>query len=53
MKTTITCTVDSDIKEKAMPIIQNKLHTTISKLVNDALIKVLSDDNSNQDAPKV
>jgi len=40
MKTTITLTVDADAKEKAMPIIQNSMDTTLSKLVNDLLIKI-------------
>lgn len=41
MKTTITITVDSEVKIKAMPIIQNKLNRSLSSMVNDFLLEII------------
>ena len=43
MKTTITLTVDGDMKEKAMKIIKIKFRTTLSHLVNKMLIDIVKD----------
>lgn len=43
MKTTITLSVDGEIKQAAMPIIQNQMDTSLSCLVNDMLKKIVAE----------
>ncbi len=43
MKTTITLSVDGDIKQEAMPIIQNKMRSSISRLVNEMFYKIVEE----------
>jgi len=49
MKTTITLCVDADVKEKVMPIIQNQMNTSLSKVINEMLKRIIErnkEDNS-------
>lgn len=41
MKTTITTTIDTELKKKVMPIIQNKMKTSLAKVVSDRLVEIL------------
>jgi len=47
MKTNLTICVDGEIKEPAMKIIQNKMNTTLSSLVNNMLKKIISKEDKN------
>lgn len=42
MKTTITLSIDSDIKIKSMDIIQNKLNRSFSSYVEEKLKELIS-----------
>jgi len=42
MRTTITLTVDGETKEKAMPIIQNEMNTSLSQIVDKQLKKIVN-----------
>ncbi len=41
MKITITLTVDKKIKQEAMPIIQNKMRSSVSRLVNEMFYDIV------------
>ena len=41
-KTTITLSVDADVKEQAMDIVQNKMNTTLSGFVNTKFIQLVN-----------
>lgn len=45
MRTTITTSVDAELKAKAMPIIQNKLNSSIGKILDKAFEKVIVEDS--------
>lgn len=48
MKTTITTTIDTELKSKVMPIIQNKLNSSVAKEVSKAFQKILDDNNEEK-----
>lgn len=52
MKTPSTILLDQEVKEKAMPVIQNKMKTSLSRLVNEMLIKLLEKQNANNTIKK-
>lgn len=41
MRVTITTTVDYELKEKAMPIIQNELKTSIGRVLDDKFEEII------------
>lgn len=45
MKTTITVSVDGEVKEEAMKIIQNKMNSSLSKVINDRLKEICELEN--------
>lgn len=46
VKTTITTTIDTELKEKAMPIIQNKLNKTFAQVFSEALKRVIEEEEN-------
>lgn len=43
MRTTITTSIDGELKEKVMPIIQNKLNKSVSSVLTEAFEKILKE----------
>jgi len=48
MKTTITISVDGEIKDKAMKIIQNEMNTSLSAVVNKKLHNIVKKAENKQ-----
>lgn len=46
MKTTITTTIDTELKTKAWPIIQNKLKKTMAQVFTEALEKIIKENEN-------
>lgn len=40
-KVSITLSIDLDVKRKVMPIIQNKLNTSVSAYVNEKFVELI------------
>lgn len=48
MKTTLTITIDADVKQKAMAIIENKFNSNISAEINQLLKKIVEKEAKNE-----
>lgn len=48
MKVPVTLTVDSELKIAAMPIIQNKMQSTLSHELNELLKKIIQENKEEK-----
>lgn len=52
MKTMITASIDAEINRRSLPIIQNKLNTSRSRIIENALRQVIKNNDKDTNSSK-
>lgn len=50
VKTTTTITLDADLKDVALPILQNDMRTSLSRFVNEKLLEIVKKKQGEKNA---